>query len=129
MFLRQFAPDVLLATPSIAEDALACRHDGDSKTLQWTRQITDALVDPATGLRHAVDLANHVLTSRPILQVHTKHTVSPVIRHLEPADVALVHQDLGDAPVQAVVQATHTLLTIPDGIPDSGQHVGGQILL
>jgi len=55
--------------------------------------------------------------------------VGRFVEHVEAGDVPLLLEHLGDAAVQLVVEARHALRPVPNGVPDTREHVGCQILL
>src|SRR5688572_3629327 len=95
-------------------DAQAAVHAGD---------LVLAAVDPAAGTADPLQVRDHALHARAVLEVHAQDALLVVLRHLEVGHVALVLQDAGDLHLQLGRRDVHPGQLGADPIPDPADHV------
>ncbi len=122
---EQFAADVLLTRLAITQHAPAGGEHHYAKTLNDAGEILHRAIHTATRLADALELAEHLLARRRVLDRHPDQALfRAVIKNREVRDVSFILQDLGDALADLGVLDVHSLVLGGRGVTEAGQHIG-----
>src|SRR5215203_1547030 len=124
-----FAADALALGGAARDDAAGGRKDGDPHAAEHARQTILARVDPATGLRDALQVSQDALAAAAVLEVDHQDAVRQVFPPLdvEVADVALFIEDARDLLFQLRGRHLGVIVQRLVGVADPGEHVGDWI--
>src|SRR5215217_6677234 len=78
-----FAADALALGGAARDDAAGGGQDGDAHPAEHARQTVLARVDPAAGLRDALEVGEDALAAAAILEVDDQHAVRDVVPPLD----------------------------------------------
>src|SRR5262245_24957336 len=132
--------DMSSSSPHVAEDLAAhalprrraAGHDPagrgedvDAESPVHAGNLVLAAVDPAAGTAHALEVGDHPLHARAVLQEDADPALPPfgLLEGLEVRHVTLVLEDACDLDLQLRGGNVHSGKSGPDPVPDPGDHV------
>src|SRR6185436_1336122 len=93
---QDLAADAFAGRAPAGHHASRRREHVDAEPAEDARDLVLAAVDAAAGTADALQVRDHPLHARAVLQVHAQAPLLRVFRDLVVGDVALVPQDAGD---------------------------------
>src|ERR1700683_2016533 len=126
---QQFTADVMLAGAAVAHDALAGADHGDAHAVEHVWQLPDRAVDPAAGLALPIDVVNHLVAGRGVLELDADLALNVVLDRIALLDVPFVLEHLCDAEADLASRNENHPPANAIGVADSGQHVRDGVLV
>src|SRR5439155_5649658 len=90
------SPHALLGGGPAGHEAAGGGEDVDAQAAVDPGDAVLAAVDAAAGAADPLNVRDHPLHARAVLQVDAQHPLPAVVAHLEVGDIALVLEDAGD---------------------------------
>src|SRR6266567_561850 len=124
---EHLAAQMLAPRLAVRHQALGGAHNRHPQPVQHPRQFRALLVDPDARLADPLDVGDHALPARTILEADADDALLVIVDPLIALDITLLGQDLHDLQFELRARALELVMVRPLGVADPGEQVRDRI--